>query len=558
MKAKHFYTTALSMLFFLTLGFQALAQPANDLCSNAIPITCGGSVTGTNVGATSDVIPACGSVTIQKHGVWYTIVGNGGEITLSTCGGTNFDSQIGVFTGSCGSFTCVAGNNNDYSCSFSRASTVSFTSVSGTTYYVLVTGVIGARGTFTLTASCGSPVTPGSSCAGAIDIACGDIVSGSTVGGVVQSVTTCGTAGNTAPGVWYKLAGTGTQLAVSTCNAGTNFDTKLQVWSGACGSLVCVGGNDDFSGCSFSSLRSRYVFNAAEGTDYYILVTGFSSNTGAYQLSVEGECDVTPPPPACTADGIYDNACDADCLTLGVTTNFTNVGATAQVGEPNPGAGTVGTSPSCDATDGWCSFELDIDNSVWFKFVAPASGCVDIEVLTADYQMAVWSVGDCGNFATYTEVGANDDGGPSFAPALFDLAVTPGNTYYVQIDGYDGTAAAGTVLVSDCTANRTQNLSSTLTIKDFDPNMLSVGEIFPNPVNSGVANLNINAVRDVEAQVQLFDQTGKLMQQSKHLLYGGLNTLQLDVAGYAAGIYYAVVKIDSELFQKKLVVTARP
>lgn len=52
--------------------------------------------------------------------------------------------------------------------------------------------------------------------------------------------------------------------------------------------------------------------------------------------------------------------------------------------------------------------------------------------------MALWSVGNCSDFGTFTEIAANDDSGPGFAPFIDDACVVPGQTYYVQIDGYSG------------------------------------------------------------------------------------------------------------------------
>ena len=72
-------------------------------------------------------------------------------------------------------------------------------------------------------------------------------------------------------------------------------------------------------------------------------------------------------------------------LELGVGMAFSNAGATAQPGEANPGPGT-GAGATCNAVNGWCNIgdEPEVDNSVWFKFVAPASGCVDVGAVDAD------------------------------------------------------------------------------------------------------------------------------------------------------------------------------
>ena len=121
----------------------------NDLCSGAIALTCGVTVTGTTTGATSDAVPTCTTGLNTAPGVWYKLDNVSGSVTLSLCG-SSFDTKIGVFTGPCGTFTCVAGN--DDFCSLQ--SQVTFTAVSGTTYYVLVTAFSTNSGAFTLVPTC--------------------------------------------------------------------------------------------------------------------------------------------------------------------------------------------------------------------------------------------------------------------------------------------------------------------------------------------------------------------------------------------------------------------
>jgi hypothetical protein len=140
--------------------------PANDLCANAAPLACGQSVSGTNLGATTtgDPTGTC-TVSVQGPGVLYTIVGTGASITVSTCNaGTNFDTKLFVYSGVCGNYSCVGGNDDTTGgCSTTGsdqyASTVTFNSVFGTTYYVLVGGYASATGNFVLSATC-APAPP--------------------------------------------------------------------------------------------------------------------------------------------------------------------------------------------------------------------------------------------------------------------------------------------------------------------------------------------------------------------------------------------------------------
>lgn len=249
-----------------------------------------------------------------------------------------------------------------------------------------------------------------------------------TVPGVTQTLTTCLYGGE------YRLVTNmiaGQTYTFSTCGD-TDFDTQITIYSNSGGAALAF--NDDFCG-----LQSEVTFTPALTGDYRILIDKYNcvSESTCMTLNATLLPSVT-----------NDDACNAEALTLGVTAIVNNNGATAEVGEVNPGPGT-GPS-SCDSQDGWCSFELDVDNSVWYTFVGPAGGCVNIDFTgTTDLQVAVYTVGSCGNFASYTEVAGNDDGGNGLAPALAFLTVVPGQTYYVQVDGYNGASTTnGGITVS--------------------------------------------------------------------------------------------------------------
>jgi len=128
---------------------------------------------------------------------------------------------------------------------------------------------------------------PNDACAGAITTTCGSTVTGSTVGASSDSGQgTCGSAGTPGNGVWYKLVGNGAQVTLNLCASA--YDTKVHVFSGSCGGLSCVGSNDDSPTCG--TTRSQFVFNASVGVDYYILVSGFGSATGAFSMSISCLC----------------------------------------------------------------------------------------------------------------------------------------------------------------------------------------------------------------------------------------------------------------------------
>lgn len=135
--------------------------PANDLVCNAINISCGQTLVGTTVNATTSGYGELGSCgVVQSYpGVWYKVVGNGQIMTASLCA-TAWDSKISVFSGTCSSLTCVGGNDdNGPACAGSSAS-YSWNSVNGTTYWILVYGY-SSNNSFSLSLNCVNPPTPG-------------------------------------------------------------------------------------------------------------------------------------------------------------------------------------------------------------------------------------------------------------------------------------------------------------------------------------------------------------------------------------------------------------
>ena len=92
-----------------------------------------------------------------------------------------------------------------------------------------------------------------------------------------QPICTSGTNNTTSLAVWFKYTPTALHTTtVSTTVPGfTNVDTRVHIYSGTCGSLTCVGGDDD-SGPNWSSVAS---FTAQAGVTYYIAFDNNWTNT---------------------------------------------------------------------------------------------------------------------------------------------------------------------------------------------------------------------------------------------------------------------------------------
>ncbi|MDB4655476.1 PKD domain-containing protein [Flavobacteriales bacterium] len=295
-------------------------------------------------------------------------------------------------------------------------------------------------------------VPPNDLCGDAQAILCGETLSGTTVNATataepaIASGAACGTNLETAPGVWYSWVSDGSDITVTTCDA-ADFDTKIGIFTGTCGALTCVAGNDDDFDCTGATSTVADV-STVSGETYYFYVTGFLTQTGTFDITLT--CVAPPPTPA------NDNVCDAATLVLGANTGFTNVGATVETDEPLPPA------TGCVVQDGWCDFESGLNNTIWFTFQGPASGnlTIDTDGSDDDTQIAAYSAVSCQDFTTSglpVQIAANDDNNDwvttQYSSILFLCGLTPGETYFLQVDGYDGAAGAVVVNLTEATVD---------------------------------------------------------------------------------------------------------
>ncbi len=271
------------------------APPANDDCSGAIDVSCGSSTTGTTAAATNESVAVCGisGVTTQNTpGVWYKYTGDGSDVTVTTCSSniTSGDSRIAVFSGSCGAFTCVGGNDDSGAAGCSTntlSSTVTFSTVAGTDYYILVYAYLSTSLSFELNVSCVSacsPATANDECATALTIpADGTVTSTDNLcssASLDTTYPTCGNMFNAYYDTWYSFdTASSTDFTVTLANpSGT---TGFVVYSGTCGSLTEVTGSCN-TGAATATLTGL-----STATTYYIRAYSITTATrGTFDLSV--------------------------------------------------------------------------------------------------------------------------------------------------------------------------------------------------------------------------------------------------------------------------------
>ena len=219
----------------------------------------------------------------------------------------------------------------------------------------------------------------------------------------------------------------------------------------------------------FSSTSASGPWNSIAGaTSATQTITAVGSGTVYYTViasSLGCPADTANVPLAVNIIFPGDNACDAIPLTIGTSPLYSLFGATTQTGEVAPPATGFSTNT------GWAN--SNITNTMWFTFVAPASGNVSIQAPTAmnagnnDPQLAVWSTTNCANLigqATPTApvgatlIAANDDdanyttnSGALYSSYVRAACLTPGAMYYIQLDTYVAASAgdATTIIITD-------------------------------------------------------------------------------------------------------------
>ena len=197
-------------------------------------------------------------------------------------------------------------------------------------------------------------------------------------------------------------------------------------------------------------------------------ITAVGSGTVFYTTiasSVGCPNDTSNIPLAVTIIFLGDNVCAPIALTTGTSSVYALLGATTQTGEVVPISG------GCSTNNTWCNSILD--NTMWFTFVAPASGNISVQSPGFDTQLAIWSATNCANLigqATPTApvgatlVAANDDdasyishAGSQYSSYVRAACLTPGKTYYIQLDSYSPATSTDitTIIITDLGAMNT-------------------------------------------------------------------------------------------------------
>lgn len=127
------------------------STPVNNNFSAATTISgSSATVTGSNVGGNKESGEPSHTGNAGGASVWWVWTAPGSGSTTITTSGSNFDTLLGVYTGSAVNALATVASNDDESPPTVVSSRVTFDAVSGTTYRIAVDGFNGATGSITL------------------------------------------------------------------------------------------------------------------------------------------------------------------------------------------------------------------------------------------------------------------------------------------------------------------------------------------------------------------------------------------------------------------------
>ncbi len=452
--------------------------PANDICAGAIVIPPSGPfpyLTGATsiISATNTSDPTNTCQANSNKGIWYSFTPNAtGSYIISSCQSVAplsnvSDNVLSIFTsatGCTGPFTQVA--CDDDGCSTLANQAVITTSLTaGTTYYIVAYGY--ATNT-------------------------GDIQLHITAPAACPAPTLVSAGGLTSTGASITWTGTGTFILEY---GPTGFTPGTGATAGAGGTVINPATSPQaITGLTATTVYQVYVRQDCTGTG-----NGYSLNSTVVAFTT-----LAPPPANDEASGAISITVDAVC-TGG---SFSNAAATLSANEARIA----------------CKGSQTTGSQVWFKFVAPASGFVKVSTdvsggTLADTRIALFSASDVNDYSTFTGLACDDDNGSTVTTSstLYANGLTPGTTYYVAVDQWNGTGT-GTFCVEvreftssmlsaigNCTAG--QDLTS---YRDSYTGWLSVTDnsgnlraMVRNPAGTGTStytytnaiNINAGAVR---------------------------------------------------------------
>ncbi|WP_298303368.1 fibronectin type III domain-containing protein [Flavobacterium sp.] len=251
---------------------------------------------------------------------------------------------------------------------------------------------------------------------------CTQTVSGTVVGATASSqANACG--GTDDDDVWFQFTATSTTHTINFNNVtGSTTDLFHVLYSGTCGNLTQLYCSDP---------NTSTANGLVPGQTYFIRVYTWSAT--ANQTTAFTLCIGTPvPPPSCITNTAAGNTC-------AVATPICNLN------------GYCGNTSASYTSDSWPELSAEfcgsLENNSFLTFVASsATISLDVWVTSSQdnlgIQIMIFGAATCGSGPVTEYLCWSPGNVPAGSTNLTATGLTPGQTYYVMIDGFAGDVAS--------------------------------------------------------------------------------------------------------------------
>ena len=282
------------------------------------------------------------------------------------------------------------------------------------------------------------------------------------------------------------------------------------------------------------------------GSSTYAKLLDKTSVTNTFQFNVEligtqGSCVDTISATYSVVKPLNDDVNQAILLNEGKSISYSNKCATIEPNEPVP------PITSCTSQYSWCNEYGNganiIENTVWFKLIAPQSGIVSVYSEGMDNQMALYEASSSSDILNSKAVllAANDDLSDFDSnPLLKSVKVVPGQTYWLQVDGSGGGSIGDfTLTVSN----------SAITVSDKVSEVETQLKVYPQPVLDEFTLAGVSSLRG-DARINIYSMSGKLVSDNT-LLFTGADEALLNVSNLHAGLYLMRIIVNQNVYSIK-------
>lgn len=549
----------LTLLAFTAFSIPAFAQPVNDECENAIPITSGThdfttlEATTGDSGAYPATCPAGGGSSSDSlyNDVWFIYTADfTGLAEFSTCGTADYDTNVAIYQGS----SCPPSPDDVIACNedgvtpdgqdcANFTSRVTWEVEEGSVYIIQIGGwgseSPGEEGSGTFTIEETMPVTgpPNDECENATPLDLGPQDSIVLQFNTVEASTglprhevpqSCFEPGEefVYNDIWYSWTATFTGgLEFSTCGTAT-FDSRLAVYqSTTCppDTSTLVGCGDDENadnGVPCGGFTSRALFNVEQGQSYLFRLGGWSSgDRGAGSVLIKRIEPVVPP-----ANDDCANALNAFVISQEQADNFDFIfEGTNKLSTGQPQFATPICNNDGDFRDVWYTFNSGENTELTLRF----------NKTTTNAEFIIDLFETCGIQADLLD-------GPYFCIETEDFD----NTFLeVPLENFPGEPTEYLIRVStrvtggDLPGDFWFQLVGT-PFSSLEALQLGAFRFFPNPVRNA-ATMSFKAQESLNLQAEITNSLGQTIQRLNFgQIPSGDHTFDVPTEDLQPGIYF--------------------